>query len=480
MLIALSVSGQSYRPVWIGMERAFAETSGPGRMYSLVLDSVQISGTDTTWFNYFNFNDSVSHFSGCGYLGGDECNQLNRPSWTGRGIRPMSNGNVQFHNSVGETLDFLLPETATDTGWFYADGEQRFGLMLIGSDTVNLLGVLDSARFYQVVHVDLQGSIINSSLHEAPFTICKSLGLVEFFQVDSFPAVLRRLRMIGDAEQQIGLHIITDASIHDYQIGDEVQYSHFEYSALPEMHSGYHLKETILSRAETDTTVIYSLEFELFQEGSTQMSSGLNTRVYSKTDTVAKIPFESFSGVVRSMYQVDHCGSLLWHYDFDPDNRWYTCPYGPCWTAPVNGYGPNPVSSAYHIIGVGSGHDFSQHFLPEPWGGLQYVSHSTYITYFAKNGIPCGTATSVDISETSKENGITISPIPSNGQFMVRANSAIQRVDVFDPQGRSISGVGARGTNMELDLGDRPDGMYAVHVLFQNGSRVNRMVMIAH
>ncbi|HMC97534.1 MAG TPA: hypothetical protein VKG92_07780, partial [Flavobacteriales bacterium] len=259
-ILPLILCGQDYRPFTSGMKRAFADASGPGRMYSLALDSVVVAGSDTLLFNYFSLNDTVSEFPGCGYLGGSDCNRLNVPSWAGREILSMANGGARFRTLAGDTLNLLPPIATTDTSWFYSDGEQRFGLRLLTTDTSTFLGVLDSARLYHVVHVDALGQVINSAMNEAPVTIGKSLGLVEFFQVDSFPLVLRRMHMIGDAGHQIGLHCMTDASIHDYQVGDEIQYRHFEFSVFPTTTLGYDRKETIVSRSETDTSVTYSVQ----------------------------------------------------------------------------------------------------------------------------------------------------------------------------------------------------------------------------
>ncbi|HRH37782.1 MAG TPA: hypothetical protein PK760_05525, partial [Flavobacteriales bacterium] len=462
--LALLATAQNYDPVRAGMHRAFADPTGPSRMYSLALDSMLLTGSDTILFNYFVLNDTMSHYAGCGYLGGDECWQAKKPSWAGLGIQTIPQG-IRFHNAVNDTLDLQFPTAPSDTTWFYSDGEQRFGLILLNTDTASFLGVLDSAHFYQVIHVDPLGDVIDSPLNEAPITIGKSLGIVEFLQVDSFPTVLRRLHMIGDAERQIGLFCITDASINDHAIGDVVQYRHHELSLFPTIEDQYHRKETVLTRMETATTVTHSVEEVIFHDGSTMVSNTLQPRTFSKIDTIAKIPFESFMGMNRSMRQVDRCGLLLWVYDYDPDNTWSTCPYGPCWSPYVNGKGPNPSSEVFHMLGVGSGHQFSQQFLPG-WGALQYVSHSTYITYFKKNGIPCGTEAFVGIAEAPSDAGLSISPVPTDGRFTVRADRPIRRVDVLDLQGRTVCGFLAFGPTGEFDLNDYPTGTYALHVQF--------------
>jgi hypothetical protein len=471
-------SGQDYTPLRSGMKRAFADATGPGLMYSLSLDSVAHSGTDTTLNNYFHLNDSISHYQGCGYLGGDECNRTTAPSWTGRDIVLMANGSIRFHTVLGDTLDLVFPTSASDTAWFYTDDEQRFGMRLMSADTASFIGALDSARFYHVVHVDVSGEVINSVLNEAPITVGKVLGLVEFLQVDSFPSVQRRLRMIGDGLLQVGLYCITDASIHDYSIGDEIQYWHSEYSVFPTTIVGYFRKETILSRSDTPTSVTYEVQREQFGGGDPG-SSGMVTLTYSKLDTVAKIPFESFEGVSRIMFQVDHCGSQFWHYEFDPDNTWSPCVYGPCWSPEINGYGPNPDSFAFHIIGVGSGHLFSQSFLGGG-GGLQYVSHSTFIRYFQKNGAPCGTEVIVGIEETVVDPHLLIAPNPTKGILSIGADLPIEQVRIVDLQGRLILSTSMRTANGMLDLGAFPDGMYVLHVEFLGGGRAAQKVLIQH
>ena len=478
MLIALSGRGQDYRPLWAGMHRAFAEPAGPSRMYSLALDSMQVAGSDTLLFNFFVVNDSVSHYAGCGYLGGDECYRRNKPSWAGRGIKPIANDHFQFHNTFNGTLDFQLPTATTDTGWFYSDSEQRFGLTFALTDTASILGVLDSARFYHVVHVDPLGGIISSPLNAAPFTICRSLGLVEFFQVDSFPTVLRRLRMIGDAQQQIGLHCITDASIHDYEVGDEVQYWHFEYSIFPETISGYHSKRTVLSRSETATTVSYSVQVEFFVDGSTQSNTSMATPIFYKTDTLVRFPFESFEGTVRTMYRMDHCGVLLWHYDYDPDNLWDPCPWGPCWSPWVNGKGPNPESSAYHILGLGSGYSFSQYFLPQPWGGVQYMHDFTGMPYFKKNGIPCGQEMIANVPEQSDRPAMTVVPNPTDGLVTITTEKPMAAIRIHDALGRSVYSGSATANRRTVDLGELPPGTYHMQVEYADGMRESKRLLV--
>ena len=240
-------------------------------MFSMSLDSASVVDTDTLLFNYVDLNDSISHYPGCGYLGGDECNRQDMPSWTGREIRSMSDGRLSMLTTVGDTLLFSFPTTGTDTAWFYDDTAQRFGLHLLASDTGTFLGVPDSARFYRVVHTDLEGGVIWSAIHDAPVTIAKVLGLVEFFQADSFPAVLRPLRMIGDANYGIGFHCITEATVHDLQPGDEVQYRHFEFSVFPTTTTGNTWKETVTARWEDDTAVFYTFDEVHWYDGDPQL-----------------------------------------------------------------------------------------------------------------------------------------------------------------------------------------------------------------
>lgn len=444
-------------------------------MHSLLLDSVQSNGEDTTLFNYFALNDTFSSFPGCGYLGGPDCFEATTPSWIGRSIMPFPNG-VELCTALGDTLHLTLPQSPADTNWFFSDPIQRFGIRYLGSDTSTLITIPDSARFYRIVHIDPNGNSITSELHDAPVTIGKMLGTVEFFQIDSFPLVLRRLNAIGDGNHHVGLHTITPAVVHDYQVGDEVQYRHSEYSVFPETLTWNYLRERVLSRLETDSTVSYTMSRTSFSHTGGPFTSTV-VNIYSKRDTIATIPFESFHGMHRSMRQIERCGMLFWSYQFDPDNLASPCPFGQCWTPYTNGMGPNPQSSSSHTLGLGSGYWFSQEFIQQ-WPGQQlvYVSNLHYINYFKKNGIPCGAEQFVGIDEQEAGHRLRIYPVPSNGSFTIESESRVNRIEILDQQGRSIAVYeDAAGS---FDLAFAPDGFYFVQVDFVDGTRSVSKVMV--
>lgn len=169
---------------------------------------------------------------------------------------------------------------------------------------------------------------------------------------------------------------------------------------------------------------------------------------------------------------------MLWQYSYDPDNISWPCEWGPCWSPYVNGWGPNPQSEAYHIIGVGSGYWFSQQFI-DPWAQPEYVSHTTYIPYFKKNGLSCGTELFVGMSETAEQDRLIIEPNPSTGPVRIRAAVPVIKADVLDLHGRSVHRTTLSGLSIDLDLTYLPVGVYVVQVRFKGGAQGAKKLVLS-
>ena len=73
------------------------------------------------------------------------------------------------------------------------------------TDTLSILGQLDSARYFRISHHDSDGNVIDSELNGQPIIISKQFGLVQFFVVDSFPTVLKPVYLIGNVSPMVGL-----------------------------------------------------------------------------------------------------------------------------------------------------------------------------------------------------------------------------------------------------------------------------------
>ena len=469
-------SAQEYQPFVSGMQRAFLDDSGLGRVYSLASDPITASNGDTTYANYFLLNavDSQSDF--CSGWGWPNCLKQDLPSWFGPRLEGSTDGSFRLFNILGDTLHLDPGIPFGDTSAIFQDQNQLFSLIYEQRDTATFLGIPDSARYYRILHTDPTGNPINSALQGSRIIIGKDLGMISFFQVDSFPAVLRPIHMIGDAVRQVGLYSISEATVHDYGPGDVVQYRSASGTYPPPSNSVTFTKYTILARTETATDVTYTVSSESFHVGQGGVTLNSGELTYSKIDVIAEIPFEEFNGSSRYLNFFPHCGHVFGAYGYSPVHGLGYCEADDCWTG-IDTNGPPPSDEYGYLLGVG--HTYSH--LTYPIGPLGVpTSSSLSIPYFKKNGIPCGVEAFVGIEENSFDHSLIISPVPSDGHFTVQANSPIQHVDILDLQGRNVAGFIASGTNVELELGDRPEGLYMVHVQFLNGTRAIRRLIIAH
>ncbi|MDQ3100353.1 MAG: hypothetical protein M3R08_03125, partial [Bacteroidota bacterium] len=377
----LVLPGQDYLPFKLGTKKALVAEDGLGRAYSLALDSFQVNGTDTTFFNYFDL-DSVDTGGGiCIGWGGPDCLRQDYPSWMGRSIERTSSG-YSIVNLFNDTLKFNYTLALTDTIPFLVDDDQQFAIVIDQIDTMNILGVVDSVQKFSIVHQTLLGEPINSALNGSHIIIGKELGLIRFFQVDSFPSVLKPLRLLGDGNHELGLYEITPAVVHDYQIGDIVQFriASGTYSNPSVL---YFNKYTILSRIENDSMVIYEGEYSTYYPLLPIFNTGTSTRAYSKNEIIASIPFEKFIGDDVFMVSTNNCGIPIWRYGFEVLHMLGPCQWDPlCWVG-VDTNGPPDTDSYGYQLGLGETYSHQTPGGWAPWGEPPTFS-TQHITYYVK------------------------------------------------------------------------------------------------
>lgn len=92
-------------------------------------------------------------------------------------------------------------------------------------------------------------------------------------------------------------------------------------------------------------------------------------------------------------------------------------------------------------------------------------------------------STRTDVPENLKERPVTtqatgsvnVFPNPTTNSFTVKAESAIQQVDVLDAQGRTIQTVKGNGKNsVQVSLQSQKTGNYTVHVTLSNGNKITQ------
>ena len=397
---------QNYKLFNASSKKLFTDSTNA---FSISFDSVKANGSDSVYHNFSRLNDTVINSDTCHYWwGAHTCNQQDKPVWAGGKIKFNNLGVYQFHNLAGDTLNFDFTKIIGDTSLMYKDATQKFLFVFEKSDTLTTLNYFDSARFYNILHTDLAGNPINSKLNGKEIVIAKNLGLVQFFQIDSFPQQLRHLYLAGNEFPTCGMFKLTDEMIYDYQPGDEIQFYNSGYypSNSYQNYSNY-VKYTFKNRIVTTDSLKYEVFRTTYDVFAGHTSTDTITLKYYRNNIVSQIPFDFFDGSVRKLYMSNYCNMKLWSYNVKPQLSAGYCSIDNCW-GPVDTGGPPPESSTTYVTGLGIYYWDSR--IVSPSG---YIT-SSQIVYFKKNGITCDTEVVMGInSNYDLSHNIIIKPNPA-------------------------------------------------------------------
>ena len=446
---------QNYKLFNSTAKKLFSTYPEQTNTYSMSFDSVATAGSDSVYYNFYRI-DSLNFISyDCDFWVGPECYKQNIPVWIGRKIDFNNLNSYNFYPNNGDTIQFNFNPIFGDTSVFYKDENQKFSLTYEGSDTITVLSYSDSARFFKIRHTDLSGNVIYSQLHGQNIIIAKNLGLIQFFQVDQFPQLLNPIYLIGDLQYNLGIVNLTRGMLYDYQPGDEIQYKESSWDMNGPPWENYTLfkKHIILSRTETNDSLIYEIDESVFYEDSSFIISNTISKIYLKNYIVAQLPFEVFDGSYKQFSFVDYCGIYRWTFFREPDLDLSYCEIDNVW-----GYfdygGPPPTVHSTYVVGIGDYLSSSNNI---------YSSSSSQIVYFYKDGIPCGDEVLVNISENeTNTQQIQVYPNPTNEILQIRAvkSNYFLNFELQDIFGKIINVSNINSKEFVLDVGDLPAGLY--------------------
>lgn len=452
-------------------KKAYIATTGMGRVYSLAFDSTTAVGADTLYHHFAMLNDtSINIDPNCIGWGTPYCLPLDIPEWSGSFFCDVGNGNYLLRNGAGDTLHFDLALGLNDTSTFFEHENERFAITLESLDTLTVIGVLDSMRTYRILHTDTVGTPILSGLHQQPLRIGKVLGLTHFFQIDSFPQVLKPLMMIGNKSPDAGLHQITNELIYDHQPGDEIQWHHEAYYNPGEIDR--YRKVSFLTRTDTPDSIEYDVVIEDFDVlDGTSLSQNYIWRYY-RYEVMAEIPFERFfNAYYHSFGRYDHCGMPLWSYGTSKALYLFYCPEGKCYSF-GDTQGPDTSDDDAYVLGLGHYGSSMSNSGPPPWG---FFDHKQ-VNYFKKDSVDCGNEQFVGVAEHAAAPAISIFPNPTTGLLALHTSGSVERLDVFDATGSvAMSDVPMRSNS--VDLGLLGPGVYLLKMRFANGTIAHRTVV---
>lgn len=470
------VLGQNYKLFNAGSKKVFTTFPDAGVTYSLAFDSVVEMGEDSVYYSYFLAGDALIHTDTCGipsYLL-DSCLPNNKPIWTGHRIERKDDRQYLFFNRIGDTLAFDFRTDSEDALLFYADEIQSFYIDYELTDTLSILGVVDSVRIYRILHYDSEGNPIQSLLNNQQIVIAKNSGLFRFFHIYDFPSTLLPLVMVGHNAPDIGLLKLTNEMVFDHQPGDVIQYSdYYHYSYL-----SYHryIKHTFLERSVTPEHLYYTVARELFYKDSITVEYDTITLGYFREWIVAETPYDGYQNPIysnysdKSFYFGNYLGYNTWLYKDEPSDyiNWY-CPADNCWQINTN---PPERSEIMHGIGLGLLRD--EHSLPPSFSDDQ----SLRVIYFIKNGIEYGNEVVVGTERKPlPENGISVFPNPAGNVLFVKTDSAIDgTIRLFNLNGQLILENKFENPSTELSTENLCPGVYLIKVIDRKGVVVKKFI----
>jgi hypothetical protein len=408
-------------------------------------------------------------------LGSPYCYRTDQPIWSGTLFRTDNTGTYQFGNVDGDTLVFDLGAQDGDSSVFFEDDVQRFTFVKSGPDTLTFLGYTDSVYTYVIQHTDLNGLPITSALHGEPIFVGKTLGLVRFFRVDSFPYVIQPLELIGNLDPPLGMYRITTAMIEDHQPGDVLQFSTYQGNVLPTGQPFTYRKTTFLSRTDTPDSVIYDIAWENFNLITNTLNNGVGIARYSKNEVQAQLPFEKFNGSYNFLarYVPESCYPT-WYLFSENTPGLTPCEENNCWIA-ADTQGPPPASNSTLQLGLG----ITSYFMQPPFFSGQYYFSRRDLVYYVKNGVECGIERHVGVEEHSVDPSVSIQPNPTNDRIRITSATQMAVIEVLNLQGKVVVRMEPRSNEADISFDALGTGVYTARILLMNGNKVNRKLIVA-
>ncbi len=472
VLLPTLTSAQDFAPFNANSRKLFA-TPDKYTTFGIAFDSTTVNGGTTTFHNYKTVWDTLTP-SNCGWWGDQSCNKQDRPTWAGPRIEATTDGTHTLFNLWNEPITLAFSTEPGSQTLMYADGSQQFLLSYVGESPMEVLGLTENVRQWTILHEDLNGDPINSPLNNAPVLVGATIGLASYFRIDSFPLVLQRVELAGQAEPALGVNTITPAFLNDYQPGDEIQthdYANY-YTGPPWWDFDIFRKTVILSRTDSPAEVTYEIENTVYNVDSAMETTSVSSVTYSKTEVIATIPFDRFDGTQPWLGLRAYCGIPLWTYSTFANMGLAYCADENCW-GPYDTNGPPPYGAMTQVGGLGTWSSWS--YINNPEG----YTTSYDVVYFKKNGVECMDEVVMGLPESSdRTDPFQLSPNPSEGLVSIASGKPVMQAEVFDAQGHAMANISLDVRLGKLDMRSAPDGLYLVRLRFVDGGVGTQRVVI--
>ena len=420
----------------------------------------------------------------------DECYSPDSHSILGREIRVSTNGLYQFVLAQDDTLKMRSQAALNETwiAWTSPFDDTSVQATVSSEETEIVMGEMELVKTISLQMLDENMEEVDASINFNEFRFGEESGLLSFPVLLSFPETeffafpmnsTFELVSIGESEN---LKDLTNFDVNDFQVGDQFHIE--EGNSFFGVWTVYQFAEEVLSRTDYPDSIVYEIETRSwFYNGP---SSGFDPQPVDTIIEVRTIVADSLFNLPAgaALVQADifdeiEGGTLTWisQTEFGNAKNYY---YGD----PLFIFEGNSEEGCYQEL--------------IDWGCMNapelYIENLGGPYFQCENGSPLAAWRELVYYNTSSsgewgeplnvsdlrvdESRIEIFPNPVQGEFRIGndLNYSIQRVDVFDTQGRVVKSFS--GNITPYDVGSLDSGIYLVVVNFSDGKFGSKKIVI--
>jgi hypothetical protein len=454
------------------------------RNYSLKMDSTYIGNVISVFYIHTVMNEIEEAVFTPDENDPDECF-----GWGGCRTNSGSTGfggmifsplpfHYDFYTLGGDTLRFNL---FADSSVFFQNEEELYALIYEGESEQMVFNDMEMVKSYRIGHYTAEGNALATPLHDFVIRVGETTGMIDFFQIDDFPSVEMPLTLIGDANHDQSLTVMTGEMIYDFQVGDTIQYKMTSFEAEPGnpnfVEEISFLNRIFLSRVEEEDSLRYTVLHQSFEQGELNLEEWTEELAYSRFDTLASLPFyrrrntgDYGDGSYQEyLFKRDFCGDVRIGFG-GVSAPFFHCENHDAWCS-FDTNGPAPITSYEYVPGLGQYlHEVDRN------GFNMFTSwrEATEVVYFSKGGNSCGQEAILSIGSQERTSlELTVYPNPTQGLLNVRiASEALLKpsaLNVLHMSGRTVASYPWQGANGTFDVSQLASGLYLLQVVGDDG-----------
>lgn len=486
ILLTGVLSAQPFSPFAAGTTKDFAPLDDTWeRNYSLQVESIAEVNFIAVYFLHTVKNDE--DFSDFEPVEGDpqECfgwgGCVENSGSAGFGVKIYSPDPHQYH-FITLGGDSLLFDLSADSSVFFENSTELYALIFESQSEQTVFGVTDQVQLYRIGHYDTQGNAITSPLHGFSIRIGQNLGLIDFFLIDGFPQVEQPLTLIGDAQLEESFVALTAEMVYDFQEGDIIQHKITNFEAEPFNPEGIteeisYLNRVIQNRMDETDSLRYTVFYQSFTEGVSDLLEWTDEEVYYRFDTLSLLPFftsrstDSYEDASyhESLFKSEYCdGTRTGLRGISSPHRY--CAVYNAWCG-IDTDGPPEITRFEYVPGLGR---YFHEVERNGFGTVNSWRNTSEVVYYNKDGIACGQEAVLSASTADQPLvKLTVYPNPSQGVIQLRISSEQQvrpsAVQIFDMSGRRVASYPWKGENAAYDVSELASGLYLMQVVGAEG-----------